>query len=183
MEIIINPFGDPSRHRIEREKEEVDNLLQKLESYPGGYIPAEVSTKDIGRGADWLVVSVTILSGAASLFFAIPAAHKKVRETLEEWDRIFREFKKLLDWLSIRKPIMLPDEYLFLEALSKLNEEYEASELMFLGVNRIPTDNPSLQGFEDMVFSFQHGDIIKSVAVSRSGKILWHHSVVSAGSA
>jgi len=34
-----------------------------------------------------------------------------------------------------------------------LDEECEASELVFLGVNKIPTDNPSLQGFEDMVFS------------------------------
>lgn len=183
MEIIFNPFGDPSRHRIECEKEEVDNLLQKLESYPSGCIPAEVGTKDIGRGADWLVVSVTILSGAAGLFFAVPAAHKRVRESLEEWDRIFREFKRLLDWLSIEKPVILPDEYLFLEALSKLDEECEASELVFLGGNRIPTDNPSFQRFEDMVFSFQDGGTIESVAVSRSGKVLWHHSVESVESA
>jgi len=64
-----------------------------------------------------------------------------------------------------------------------LDEECEASELVFLGVNKIPTDNPSLQGFEDMVFSFQDGGMIESVAVSRSGKVLWHHSVESAGNA
>lgn len=183
MEIIINPFGDPSQHKVEREKEEVDSLLQKIESYPGGYVPAEVGTKDIGKEADWLVVSVTILSSATGLFFAVPATHKKVRETLEEWDRIFKEFKRLLNWLSINKLVMLPDEYLFLEALSKLDEECEASELVFLGVNRIPTDNPSLQGFEDMVFNFQDGGMIESVAISRSGKVIWHHSVESAGNA
>lgn len=72
---------------------------------------------------------------------------------------------------------MLPDEYLFLEALSKLDEECEAGELVFLGANRIPTDNPSLQGLEDMVFSFQDGGLVESVAVSRSGKVQWHHSV------
>jgi hypothetical protein len=183
MEIIINPFGDPSQHKVEREKEEVESLLQKFESYPGGYVPAEVGTKNIGKGADWLVVSVTILSGATGLFFAIPAAHKKVRETLEEWDRILKEFKRLLEWLSIKKPVMLPDEYLFLEALTRLDEDCEASELLFLGVNKIPTGNPSLQGFEDMVFSFQDGGMIESVAVSRSGEVLWHHSVESAGNA
>ena len=78
---------------------------------------------------------------------------------------------------------MLPDEYLFIEALSKLDNECEASELVFLGVNRIPTGNPSLQGLEDMVFSFQHGGIVENVAVSRSGKVLWHHSVESADNA
>jgi hypothetical protein len=183
MEIIINPFGDPSQHKVEREKEEVDSLLEKFECYSGGYVPVEVGTRDIGKGADWLVVSVTILSSATSLFFAIPAVHKKVRETLEEWNRIFKEFKRLLDWLSIEKPVMLPDEYLFLEALSKLDEECEASELVYLGVNRIPTDNPSLQGLEDIVFSFQDGGMVESVAVSRSGKVLWHHSVEPASNA
>lgn len=183
MEIIINPFGDPSQHTVEREKDEVDSVLQKFESYPGVYVPVEVGTKNIGKGADWLVVSVTILSSATGLFFAVPAAHKKVREILEEWNRIFKEFRKLLDWLSFKNHVMLPDEYLFLEALSKLDEECEASELTFLGVNKIPKHNPSLQGFEDMVFGFQDGRMIESVAVSRSGKVLWHHSVESADNA
>jgi len=183
MEIIINPFGDPSQHRVEREKEEIDNLLLKFERYPGSYIPVKVGTRDIGKGAEWLIVSVTILSGATGLFFAIPAAHKKIRETLEEWQRIFNEFRRLLDWLSIKEPIMLPDQYLFLVALSKLNEKCEASESVFLGINRIPTDNPSLQELEDLVFSFQDGAMIESVAVSRSGKVLWHHSVKSTSNA
>ncbi|MBE0508694.1 MAG: hypothetical protein IBX50_18580 [Marinospirillum sp.] len=177
MEIIINPFGDPSLHEVEREKAEVDSLHSKIESYPGGDIPVEVTTKNIGKGADWLVVSVIILSSATSLFFAIPAAHKKVRETLEEWDRIFKEFKSLLDWLSIKKPVMMPDQYLFLVALSRLDEELDASELVYLGANIIPTDNPSHQGLEDMVFNFHNENLVESVAVSRSGNILWHHSV------
>jgi hypothetical protein len=35
MEIIINPSGDPSQHKVEREKEEVDSLFEKFERYPG----------------------------------------------------------------------------------------------------------------------------------------------------
>jgi len=179
MEIVINPFGDPSQHRVEREKEEIDGLRRKIESYPGGHIPAEIRTKDIGRGADWLVVSVTILSGATGLFFAIPATHKKVRETLEEWRLIFNEFSRFLDWLSIKDPVMLPVQYLLLVALNKLDEGCDASESVFLGINGIPTDNPSLQDFEDLVFSFQDGDMIECIAVSRSGKVIWYHSVKS----
>jgi hypothetical protein len=78
MEILVNPFGEPKDDFEQEEKAAIRSILDKLETYPDGHIPAEVGIKNIGRGADWHVVSISILSAASVLFFAIPAAHKYV---------------------------------------------------------------------------------------------------------
>jgi hypothetical protein len=176
MEILVNPFGEPKDDLEKEEQTAVRAILDKLESYPDGHIPAEVRIKNIGRGADWSVVSISILSTASVLFFAIPAAHKKVRESLEEWKRIYNEFSRLISWLAFSSPIYYPDHYLFLVALLKLDEDAEASELTFLSSHAIPEDNPDLKGLESLIFNFQDGEILESVAVSRQGIILWHNS-------
>ncbi len=176
MEIIINPFGEPSEDWEAKEREAVSYYLKKLETYPGGYIPANVVIKNIGRGADWHVVSLSILCGATSLFFAIPEVHKKIRESLEEWKRIYNEFQGLIKWLANISPVYFPDHYLFLCALRILDEETEASELVFNGCHPIPNDNPDMQGLEDLIFNFINGKVLESIAVSRQGEVLWHNS-------
>jgi hypothetical protein len=176
MEILVNPFGEPKDDFEQEEKAAIRSILDKLETYPDGHIPAEVGIKNIGRGADWHVVSISILSAASVLFFAIPAAHKKVRESLEEWKRIYNEFGRLIRWFSFSSPIYYPEHYLFLVALLKLDEDTEASELTFLSCHAVPEDNPSLQGLESLIFNFQDGDVFESVAVTRQGEVLWHNS-------
>jgi len=181
MEILINPFGEPGDDWEEKERKEIRALLRKLEDNPGGYVPAEVGIKNIGRGADWHVLSLTILSTATGLFFAIPAVHKKVRESLEEWRRIYNEFSRLFNWLAFSSPVFYPDDYLFLVALLKLDEDTEASELEYLGCHPIPEDNPSLEGLEAMIFNFKDSDILESVAISRQGKVMWHNTTELSG--
>ncbi|WP_196157177.1 hypothetical protein [Reinekea sp. G2M2-21] len=176
MEILINPFGEPSNDWREEERKAKQSLLRRLEGNPDGNIPAEVAIKNIGRGADWHVLSLTILSTATGLFFVIPAAHKKVRESLEEWRRIYNEFSRLLSWLAINSPIYFPDHYLFLVALLNLDEDTEASELEYLGCHPIPEDNPSLEGLEALIFNFKDGDVLESIAISRQGNVMWHNS-------
>ncbi|WP_417551522.1 hypothetical protein [Marinomonas fungiae] len=180
MEILINPFGEPSDDWEEQQRNK-QSLLRRLEENPDGNIPAEVGVKNIGRGADWHVVSITILSTATGLFFAIPAAHKKVRESLEEWRRIYNEFSRLLSWLAINSPIYYPDHYLFLVALLNLDDDTEASELEYLGFHSIPEDNPSLEGLEALIFNFKDGDTIESIAISRQGTVMWHNSTELSG--
>ena len=181
MEILINPFGEPGDDWEEKERKQVETLLSKLHDNPEGFIPAEVGIKNIGRGADWHVVSLTILSTATGLFFAIPAAHKKVRESLEEWRRIYNEFSRLLNWLAFSSPVYYPDHYLFLVALLKLDDDAEASELEYLGFHPIPENNPSLQGLEAMIFNFKDDDILESIAISRHGDVMWHNTTVLNG--
>jgi hypothetical protein len=176
MEILVNSFGELKDDFEQEEKAAIRAVLDKLESYPDGHIPAEVGVKNIGRGADYYVVSISILSAASVLFFAIPTAHKKVRESLEEWKRIYNEFSRLISWFAFSSPIYYPEHYLFLVALLKLDEDTEASELTFLSCHAIPEDNPDLKGLESLIFNFQDGDVLESVAVTRQGKLLWHNT-------
>jgi hypothetical protein len=176
MEILVNPFGEPTDDFEKEEQAAILDILDKLETYPDGHIPTEVGIKNIGRGADWSLISISILSTASFLFFAIPAAHKKVRESLEEWKRIYNEFSSLIKWLSFSCPVYYPDHYLFLVALLKLDENTEASELIFLSSHPIPEENPDLKDLESIIFNFQDGELFESVAISRQGEVLWHNS-------
>ena len=58
MEILITSFGEPSDDYEEKERKEVQAILIRLEESPDDYIPVEVRIKNIGRGADWYVVSI-----------------------------------------------------------------------------------------------------------------------------
>lgn len=176
IEFLINEIGEPTDSWKEQEEQAVQSILYRIEAYPEGHIPAEVRIKNIGRGADWTVVSLALLSTATGLFFTIPAAHKKVRESIKEWKIIYNNYSRLIQWMAFSSPIYYPEHYLFLVALLKLDEETEASELIYLGSHTIPVPNPSLQGIESRIFNFLDGSVLESVAVSRQGEILWHNS-------
>ena len=177
MEILVNAFGELSDNEWKAtEKKELNFYKDKFESYPGGYIPAEIEIKNIGRGADWDVVSLIILPSVSIIFFAIPSAHKKIREAIDEWKKIFNEFQRLIKWLSFKSEVFFPDEYLFLCALVKLDESVDASELIFKDYHLIPNDNPDMKGKEDLIFNFINGSTLESAAISRQGKPLWHHT-------
>jgi hypothetical protein len=89
LDILVPEFGELDDAEWPRaERDAIAHYSRRLRTYPGGPIDGSVMTRNIGKGADWSVVAIVVGGG---LFFAIPEAHKKIRETLEEWRRIFKE--------------------------------------------------------------------------------------------
>lgn len=172
LEILVLEFGEVNDLNWSRvEIETVRRYNERLHAYPAGPVNGSVTIRNIGRGADWLVV-VLILGG---LFFTIPETHKKIRESLEEWQHIFKEFKSLVSWLVGKKAVIYPDQYLFMVALFSVVELVNLDTLVFLGFVRLPEDHPDLVDKSTLLFTFAHDDMIKQVAVNRSGQVLWEN--------
>ena len=174
LELLVSEFGevdDSEWPRVEREA--IGHYSQLLRSYPAGPIDGSVTIRNIGRGADLSVV-VLVVGG---LFFTIPEAHKRVRESLEEWRRIFKEFKSVSSWLIGKKRALYPEQYLFLVALFSVVERTEPDALTFLGFTQLPEDDPDLSDKGALLFSFVHGSVVLQVAVARNGHFLWENEL------
>lgn len=177
FEILILEFGEiPDEEWAAAEEQVITHYSQRLQDYSNGPVSASVETRNIGKGADWIVVAITFASTFAAGFFAIPKAHKLVRESVEEWGHIFSELKSIFDWLTPKK-ILFPDNYLFLLALSHLDRSTEVDALVFQSINRLPENDPDLRDKEALLFSFTHARVLEQVAVSRQGSILWHNTI------
>lgn len=151
------------------------DLLITDTSHPQGALTGDVSIRNMGRGADWIVVAVSITSAVASALVAIPKAHKFVRETVEEWKRIYRELRATYEWICVDRPALYPDAYLFLVALTQIEEIVNGENLAFVGVTRLPESNPDLAGREALLFSFTANKVVEQIAVSRTGEVQWRN--------
>jgi hypothetical protein len=175
MQILINSFGEPNGNYEQRKCDEIKLIKDRFNKYSTANIAADIDVKNIGKGADWEVISISIPAIATALFFTIPAVHKKIRESIEEWQRISNEFKLLVKWMSFTSPVYYSEHFLFLTALASFENKVEVSNLIYLGCKTLPEDNPSLQGLEDLIFNFKNENTVISIAVSRDGNILWNN--------
>lgn len=179
-ELLILALSEIPDHAWSRELAAAKRFFQeRLTSYPQGALIGNVSTRNIGRGADWTVIAVSITSAVATAFFAIPKAHKLVRESIEEWRRIYRELRAIYEWVCAERSALYPDAYLFLLALTQLEKTANSTDLAFTGVMRLPESNPDLAGMEALLFSFTAGDVVEQIAVSRTGDVLWRNSFLT----
>jgi hypothetical protein len=171
LEILIPQFGETDDAAVQQRA--VADYRERLRSYPGGEIKGTVATRNIGKGADWIVVAISF----AGLFFTIPKAHKVVRESWEEWQRIYKEIKAIFSWLVPHQPAYYPDGYLFLVAVSELVKDLGVANLTFIGLARLPEDNPDFAGREPLLFTFRGDQSIEQVAVARHGVVFWRNCV------
>lgn len=173
--LVIMAFGELSDEDWkEAVAVEEEYLRERIASYDGGPpLDVEVTATNIGRGADWMVLAVSF--GLAAI--AIPQAHKKVRESIEEWIRIYRELHDFFSWIVEGRIALYPDEYLYLKAIEGLSEQLRLEGMEFKDMMRIPEANPDLQGREALIFSFCDDRKLVQVAVARNGTILWQNSV------
>lgn len=177
-ELLVGAFGEIADDAWARETESaLRHFRDRLERYPRGPIKGEITVKNIGRGADWTVVAIAIASAAGTAFFAVPKAHKLIRDSLAEWGRIIKEAKSVYAWIVGERKALYPDSYLFLLALEHVCKKQDARSLAYLGLKRLPEDNPDLQGLESLLFSFGNTTSIDQVAVSREGRVLWHNKI------
>lgn len=142
MEIVLSPYKDPSggvdwpeqTPAIEAE------LTKRLRDWDAGTVEYRIRRTNHGLGADWPTITLSVLSIAGTLFFTIPAAHKKVREALEEWKKVRANIEKFLAWISREKEIAAyPVELLFLDAVLHAAETETSPSLEFLGVDELPS--------------------------------------------
>ncbi|HEC13595.1 MAG TPA: hypothetical protein ENI80_10195 [Acidiferrobacteraceae bacterium] len=173
--LIIIAFGELSDvHWKEEVAAEETRVRKRIASYKGKPpLEAEVAARNIGRGADWLILAISF--GAATI--AISEVHKKVRESIEEWIRMYRELRAFFSWIVEGRHALYPDEYLFLQAIETLVEQLVLESMEFKGMARIPEANPDRQGREALIFSFGDSRKLLQVAIARSGEVLWQNSV------
>lgn len=174
LDILVPEFSEIDDSEFSRAEEKaIAYYSSLLQTYPGAPAEGSASTRNIGKGADWIVVVISL----GSLFFVIPKAHKHLRESLEEWQRIYKEFKSLISWLLGNKPALYPDQYLFLVALFVAAETANSNDLVFLGFTRLPEDQPDLFDHGSLLFSFGSAALVIQVAVGRNGHVLWQNEL------
>jgi hypothetical protein len=174
VETVVVALGDPSDEAWEQKLRDAEReSKRRVSSFRSGIISdIDVSVRDIGRGADWTVLVLSFVIAA----WATPEIHRKVRENIEEWCRIYQELHRFFTWIARGKRVLYPDQYLFLKAIQNLPASPSA-DLEFKGLTRLPESSPDLQGREDLLFSFGDGRKVVQVAVSRSGDVIWQNTI------
>ncbi|EIV1777536.1 hypothetical protein MOU97_004221 [Vibrio vulnificus] len=134
MDIVLSTYKDPAYGLDWHEQTgEIESTIRHslLESkFPIEFLIRE---SNIGRGADYPVTVIQVISVLGFVGFVIPEAHKRVRESLEEWSRIRDYFSKLSALLSQNNSIIaLPDEVLFAKSAEALLTETKASDAVFV---------------------------------------------------
>ena len=122
MNIILNPYKNPAQGVDWHEQTpEIETRITGVMKEFGESIVYSLQETNIGVGADWPTIAVNVATIAGVGFFSVPEAHKRVREALEEWQRIGGNFRKLMDWLPSKEPLVsYPIEILFISASEAL---------------------------------------------------------------
>lgn len=156
MKIILNPYKDPTLGKDWNEqkdeiKQELNGIIQELPER----VDCSINELNLGAGADWPTIAVTIGFG----FFAIPEAHKRIREALEEWAMIGERVKALIQKLSKSNSLVSePLEILFIEASEKLLSLTNQDDAIFLGYYEVQQigSNENIHGVYDFLFEINN---------------------------
>ncbi|MCZ6862918.1 MAG: hypothetical protein O7I42_22075 [Alphaproteobacteria bacterium] len=175
MNLIILAFKDPADGLDWHEQSEslIASFEERIAEYKPRTIRGTVSETNIGRGADAPAILISLIEIGSLAFFAIPAAHKLIREACSEWKLIYNELKAVVGWLSRGRPVVLPEEYLYLVALEELSKSNDIEEFETLGCDALDDDNPSLSVTAGIVVKITDGDRVLRIAVSYDGTVLW----------
>ncbi|HHF3026208.1 TPA: hypothetical protein ACPJ0Z_004511 [Vibrio diabolicus] len=139
MDIVLGTYKDPAYGLDWHEQTDgIEASIRKLLSKSALPIELSIRESNIGRGADYPVTVIQVLSVLGLVGFVIPEAHKRVRESIEEWSRIKGHFVKLHKLLSRNHRIIsLPEEVLFVKSVEALLTETEASDAVFIRCDSI----------------------------------------------
>ena len=140
FQIVIAPYKDPAEGLDWNEQTTFlkKQLEEHLATYPEGKVKFSLSESDQGIGADFPTIVLEILGIGSTLFFGIPALHKKIRKTVEEWAKIIENIKKFVKWIGISEPVFSYSiEFAFVEALSYLREKTKIDDLILLECREI----------------------------------------------
>ncbi len=135
LKLALNPFRDPA-YGVDWDEQAVKakaELSAALAAYQETNLTFEIQEGDHGIGASDPRLILDILGLASLVFFGIPALHKKLRETIEEWKRIATELRKVVDWVAARLPITSHSmEFAFYETLLSLEKDVIVEDLILI---------------------------------------------------
>ena len=154
------------------------SFSSKMKKSPYGEVIYLLQQTNHGLGADWPTVTVTIFSIASFLLFAIPEGHKKIRESIEEWEKIKTELEKLIYWIFKRKTIIqYPKEILYLDVLTQaLKSVPSDAEVIFLNMMEMPLSKEHtscFNNYKQYLFSFSIDTKIHQIAIDSNRNLLW----------
>ncbi len=178
MEVVLSQYEDPSTGADwpEQTAQIVEQLKSRVESWSGDRVEYRIRETNHGFGADWPTITLQILSFGATAFFVIPAAHKKVRESIEEWRKIKANIERLIAWVSPKKKVTsFPVTPLFLDAADQVFAA-DASYRAFLGWFEIPLPVEVCGGIAALrhwVFTFRSTTQTTFVAINNQRRVLW----------
>ena len=174
VELIIAPYKDPScgLDWPEQTPEIIKRLDTTLDSYDER-VQFQLSEENIGSGADWPVIAINIAAIAGTAFFAIPASHKKIRESLEEWKLIGKNFLKLFEYISgTERVITYPIQILFLDAIENLAKQKNSENAVFLSATTLEKPG-SFEHYTGLYeFQFQIKDEVWCVTISGARELV-----------
>jgi len=157
MEIIIAPYKDPScaldwDEQTPEIEQRISALLREYEEY----LEFSLEQRNLGKGADWPTVAVTIAGIAGTAFFVIPEVHKKIREAIEEWKIIGKNVKKLIQYISAHERVVVyPVELLLIESIVHLEQVASIEGISFGGLRVIaePGSHEHISGLFEFTFA------------------------------
>lgn len=139
MKIILNSYKDPMQGLDWHEQSpEIRRRISEIADKFGESIDYTIQETNLGTGADWPTITVNVITIAGVGFFALPEAHKRVREALEEWQRIGANFRKFIDWIASKEPVVTqPIEIIFISASEGLLSVLSEDDAVFIKYEEI----------------------------------------------
>lgn len=184
LKFLLNEYSDPNDGRDwdEQEPQIIECIRKSVETFPGGGVEYEIEELDIGTGADWPMILLTVLSLAGGGFFGIPSVHKKIRESIAEWRLIWTKLDHLSKWLKDRHLIMAyPVDMMFLDALHSLDQIAEADDAVVLDVAEVPRsageDYDPDRPFPYHLFTFRVDETLYVYAYDEKRRLLWSREI------
>ena len=135
LKLALNPFRDPAEGIDWEEQARLarQELTDVIRDFPEGQVACVVTEGDHGIGAGEPRIILEIVGIASLVFFGIPAAHKKIREAIEEWRRIAIDVRKVVDWIAARFPVTAHSiEVAFYLVLQDLESDVAVDDLVLI---------------------------------------------------
>ncbi|TYO99842.1 hypothetical protein EDC39_1012 [Geothermobacter ehrlichii] len=139
MKIILNSYHDPDKGMDWNEQTPIieRRIVGIMEEFSES-VDYSIQETNFGVGADWPTIALDVATIAGVGFFAVPEAHKRVREALEEWQLISANIKKLIDWIGGKESIVAqPIELIFIAASEALLSLVKNDDAVFLKYEEI----------------------------------------------
>ena len=128
--VLGNPYYNAGKNISETDFEA--EISEYLKDYKDEKLDFAVKQTNHGVGYDAITATVAV---TGFLLFGIPAAHKKIRESLAEWKLIYNNVQKVLGYVKHKQPIQAYSiEVAFLEALIYLEDQTNVEDLEVIEV-------------------------------------------------
>ncbi len=158
IKIALNPFHDPAEGPDwpEQAVSAMQKITEDFLSYPDGKVDFSLCEGDHGIGFDMPVLILEVLGIGTTLFFGIPALHKKIRESIQEWKKIADNIETLLKWLGDRVPVTSHSiEVAFYRTLRELEQLTDIGNLKLVQAVEYKGKSDSIvEGFEYSPFAY-----------------------------